>query len=135
MRSLLLLLLALATLLAFLGKETALGLEPVPAALDVARSVVHGHLLADLLCLLILLDGLLLFALLAFCCVCLDLLHDLGDLLRRLYLLLFDLIALSLDTSPLGLASLLLLLGLALQQLDSLSEMSPYDVINLFFSG
>ena len=135
MRSLLLLFLALAALLAFLGEEAALGLEPVPAALNVARSVVHGHLLADLLYLLILLDGLLLFALLAFCCVCLDLLHDLGDLLRRLHLLLFDLIALSLDTSPLGLARLLLLLRLALQQLDALRKMSPYDAIDLLFSG
>ena len=46
--SLLLLFLALAALLAFLGEELSLCLEPVPSALDVPRSVFHRHLLADL---------------------------------------------------------------------------------------
>ena len=83
--------------------------------------------------LLIFFDGLLLFALLAFCCVCLDLLHDLGDLFGCLLLLFFNLIAFSIDTGPLSLALLLLLFGLALKKRDSLSQMGSYDVVNFLF--
>ena len=126
--------LALAALLALLCEESALFVEPDPAALDVASSIVHRHLLSDLGFLGTLFDRILLFALFALGCVCLDLLHDYCDLLDSLILLVFDLVFIGLDTRPLLLALLLLLLGLALEQRNSLAEMAAHDIIDFLLS-
>ena len=101
-KSLLLLFLALAALLAFLGQELAFGLEPIPAALNVPGSIVHRHPLLDLLLLRFILSSLLFVTPLAVLGVFLDVLNDSLNLFVRPSLTLLNLITLILNASNLS---------------------------------
>lgn len=130
--SLLLLFLAFAAFFALFGEEFALGLEPNPAALDVAGCVLHGHFLANLGLFLRLVLALLLLALLPLLGVHFDLLHDRLNLFVRARLPLLDFVSFSLDTRNLCIFLGLLVFVLLLEEGDTLLQMHLDCVVHLF---
>ena len=98
-------------------------MEPGPAALDVASSIVHRHLLFDFGSFGLSVSLEFLFALLAVFVVGLDFFVDFLDLLLRLLLALLDVVALALDAVHLSLALRLLLLILGNQLGHTLLQM------------
>ena len=130
--SLLLLLFALSTLLAFLSEEFTLCLEPNPTTLDVSGSIVHRHLLLDLSSFCLSLGIKLFFALLAFLCVDADLVVDFLDLLSCCSSLLLNLSTLFFDAVHLSFTLGFLGLELSSEFSNSLLEMLHHGGVDFF---
>ena len=106
----------------------------MPAALDVARRILHRHLLSDLGLFALLFVLVLVLALATLLCVLLDQLDDLRHLLTRLCLALLDQGLLSIDLVDFSLALVLLLLILLLKMNDALVQVPAHGLVHFALS-
>lgn len=133
--SLLLLLFALSSLLALLGEELALCLEPDPATLDVSRGIVHRHLLLHFGSLFLSVDLELFLALHALFVVDVDHLVQVVNLFLGLNLSFLNVSTLSANAIDFVFTFRLLLLELCSQLGHSFLQVLHYGRVDFLLCG